>query len=179
MAGDITTIARPYAEAAFERAKELGQVDAWSEALANMAAVLSDPLMIEQITNPNVPSERIRDIVLDLCGDGLPPEAVNLLRLLAMNGRLSALPEISRLFETSRVADQGVRHVLIRSAFEITADEQNAVASALAKRLGGTVEISVETDRSLIGGIEVRAGDLVIDDSVRGKLQQLAQALQF
>ena len=179
MAGDITTIARPYAEAVFERAKEVGQLDAWSQALGLLTAVVADPLLTAQIANPNVPRERIRDIVLDVCGDDLPPEAANLLRLLAENGRLAALSEITRLFEAKRTADQGVRHVLIRSAFNITKAEQKAVVSALEKRFGGKVDISVETDSSLIGGIEIRAGDLVIDDSVRGKLQQLAQALQF
>lgn len=179
MAGDITTIARPYAEAVFERAKEVGQLDAWSQALDLLARVVADPMMADQIGNPNVPRERIRDIVLDVCGDGLPPEAANLLRLLAQNGRLAALPEITRLFEASRIADQGVRHVLIRSAFDITDAEQKTVADALARRFGGKVDVTVETDSALIGGIEIRSGDLVIDDSVRGKLQQLAQALQF
>jgi F-type H+-transporting ATPase subunit delta len=179
MAGDITTIARPYAEAVFERAKEVDQLDAWSQALELLTAVVTDPRLADQISNPNVPRERIRDIVLDVCGDGLPPEAANLLRLLSENGRLAALPEITRLFEARRTADQGLRHVLIRSAFDITKAQQKAVATALSKRFGGKVDVTVETDSSLIGGIEVRAGDLVIDDSVRGKLQQLAQALQF
>ncbi|MCG6896344.1 MAG: F0F1 ATP synthase subunit delta [Thiocapsa sp.] len=179
MAGDITTIARPYAEAAFERAKEAGQLDAWSEALALLSGVVTDPQMAAQIANPNVPRERVRDIILDVCGEALPSEAANLLRLLAQNARLAALPEIARLFEASRIADQGVRHVLIRSAFKVSAAEQKAVAGALAKRFGGEVEVTVETDSSLIGGIEIRSGDLVIDDSVRGKLKQLAHALQF
>jgi F-type H+-transporting ATPase subunit delta len=179
MAGDITTIARPYAEAVFERAKEAGQLDAWSQALSMLSAVVVDPQMAAQIANPNVPRERIRDIILNVCGDDLPSEAANLLRLLAQNARLAALPEIARLFEASRTADQGVRHVLIRSAFDVSAAEQKAIAGALAKRFGGQVEVTVETDSSLIGGVEIRAGDLVIDDSVRGKLKQLAHALQF
>ena len=179
MAGDITTIARPYAEAVFERAKEVGQVETWSVALQTLAAIVSDPRIAEQIANPNVPHERTRKLVLDVCGDDFPPEAANLLSLLAHNRRLAALPEITRLFEASRIADQGVTNVLIRSAFEITDAEQGAIASSLAKRFGGRVDITVETDTALIGGIEIRAGDVVIDDSVRGKLQQLAQALQF
>lgn len=179
MAGDITTIARPYAEAVFERAKEVGQLDAWSQALEMLSAVVGDPQMAEQIANPNVPRERIRDIILEVCGDDLLPEASNLLGLLTQNARLAALPEIARLFEASRTADQGVRHVLIRSAFDVSESEQAAVSAALAKRFGGQVEVTVETDSALIGGIEIRAGDLVIDDSVRGKLKQLAHALQF
>lgn len=179
MAGDITTIARPYAEAVFESAKASGRLDPWSEALDRLSTIVTDAQMASLIANPNVPRERIRDIILDVCGDGLLPEAANLLRLLAQNARLAAVTEITRLFEARRVADQGVRHVLIRSAFAISEDEQQAVARALAKRLGGQVDVSVETDSSLIGGVEIRAGDLVIDDSVRGKLKQLAHALQF
>ncbi len=179
MAGDITTIARPYAEAAFARARETGQLDAWSDSLALLAAVTADPQLAAQIGNPTVPRERVRDIILEVCADRLLPETANLLRLLAQNARLAAIPEIARLFEVSRVSDQGVRHVLIRSAFEVGPDQQESLAAALARRFGGQVDLEVETDSALIGGIEIRAGDLVIDDSVRGKITQLAHALQL
>lgn len=179
MAGDITTIARPYAEAAFERAKETGQVTAWSESLQLLAAVTGDAQMLALISNPNVARETIRDIILDVCGEELLPEAANLLRLLAQNARLMAVPEIARLFEISRSKDDGVHAVLVRSAFEISDSQRDSLATALSKRFGGQVELTVETDDTLIGGLEIRAGDLVIDDSVRGKIQQLAHALQF
>lgn len=179
MSGDITTIARPYAEAAFERGKEVGQLDGWSEALAMLGTVVADPTLAAQIGNPKVPREQVRELILEVCGDSLPPEVANLVRLLAANGRLEALPEISRLFEAKRTADQGVRHVLVRSAYDVSAADLKALSSALAKRLGGQVEIETETDPSLIGGVEIRAGDLVIDDSVRGKLKQMAHALQL
>ncbi|QGU33681.1 F0F1 ATP synthase subunit delta [Thermochromatium tepidum] len=179
MAGELTTIARPYAEAAFAHAKESGQVDAWSEALTLLATLTSDPLMAAQIGNPTVPRERIRDLLLALCGDALPAGPANLVRLLAANARLAAIPEIARLFEERRVADQGVRHVLVRSAFEVEEAQRSALAEALARRLGARVDLSFETDTALIGGLEIRAGDLVIDHSVRGKIKQLAHALQF
>lgn len=179
MAGDITTIARPYAEAAFERARESGQVTAWSEALNLLATVTSDPQLAAQIGNPSVPRSRIRDIILDVCGNALPTEVANFLQLLVQNARLAAVAEIARLFEVSRIADQGVRHVLIRSAFAVDAEQQQTLAAALARRFGGQVDLTVETDSALIGGIEIRAGDLVIDDSVRSKITQLANALQF
>ncbi|MFD2111123.1 F0F1 ATP synthase subunit delta [Thiorhodococcus fuscus] len=179
MAGDITTIARPYAEAIFERAKETGQLDAWSEALALLAAVTADPLLAAQISNPSVPREQIRELILEVCGDGLSAEAGNLLRLLAQNARLAAISEIARLFEARRIADLGVRHISIRSAFEVGSDQQEMLAAALAKHFGDQVELTVETDSALLGGIEIRAGDLVIDNSVRGKIKQLANALQF
>lgn len=179
MAGDITTIARPYAEAAFQRAKETGQVDAWSGALTGLAAVTADPQLAAQMGNPSVPSSRICDIALEVYGDDLPTEVANFLKLLAHNGRIAAVVEIARLFEISRITDQGVRHVSIRSAFAVNAEQQQMLATALARRFGGQVELTVETDSALIGGIEIRAGDLVIDDSVRSKITQLAHALQF
>ncbi|MBK1693519.1 F0F1 ATP synthase subunit delta [Chromatium weissei] len=179
MAGDMTTTARPYAEAVFERAKEVGQIDHWSQALALLVAVTTDPLMVARIRNPSVSRERTCDIILDVCDAQLHQEAANFLRLLSKNARLTALPEIARLFEVKRVADQGVRHVQIRSAFDVSAEEQASLAQALARRFGGQVELTVETDSALIGGIEIRADDLVIDDSVRGKIKQLANALQF
>ena len=179
MAGDITTIARPYAEAAFERARESGQVEAWSEALNLLAAVTSDPQLAAQIGNPSVPRSRVRDIILDVCGDALPTEVANFLQLLVQNARLAAVAEIARLFEVSRIADQGVRHVLVRSAFAVDAEQQQTLAAALARRFGSQVDLTVETDSALIGGIEIRTGDLVIDDSVRSKITQLAHALQF
>ena len=179
MAGEITTVARPYAEAVFARAKETGEVDRWSQALALLAGVASDPQMAAQIANPNVARERLRDMIIEVCGDSLPGEATNLVRLLCDNARLAALPEIAAFFEASREADRGLRKVLVRSAFPMDDAQQAEIAQAMARRLGGSVELTVEQDPQLIGGIEIRAGDLVIDDSVRGKLKQLAQALQF
>jgi len=179
MAGDITTIARPYAEAAFARAQESNQVDAWSGVLVTLSAVATDPRMAEQIGNPNLPRERLRDAILEIAGDGIPSEVGNLVSLLAANNRLSALPEIARLFEALRIQHQGVRRVQVSSAFELGEDAQRDLAAALKKRLGAAVEMTVATDPSLLGGIQIRAGDLVIDGSVRGKLHKLATELQF
>lgn len=179
MAGELTTIARPYAEAVFDRAKETGQLETWSEALGMLAAAAADPQVAPQIANPNVPRERIRDLLIEVGGQALPDEAANLVRLLADNGRLAAIPEIADLFEARREADRGVRQVLVRSAYPLGEEERQAIAVAMARRLATRVELSVEEDPALIGGVEIRAGDLVIDDSVRGKLKQLAHALHF
>lgn len=179
MAGDITTIARPYAEAAFAQARESGQLDAWSEALSVLASIASAPEMAEQIGNPNVPRERLSDAILDIAGGDLSDEAKNLTRLLAENNRLSTLPEIAELFEGLKIENQGLREVHVRSAFELNEGQLKGLATALKKRLGADVELTVETDPSLIGGLEVRAGDLVIDGSVRAKLRKLSTELQF
>jgi F-type H+-transporting ATPase subunit delta len=179
MAGDITTIARPYAAAVFERAQETGQVAGWSDALGLLATIGADPDMARQIGNPNVPRETVRDIVLQVAGDTLPPEAANLVRLLARNDRLALLPELAVLFEAMRTAQQGLRAVQVRSAFALTKAEQQVLADALSARLGGSVELTVEQDKTLIGGVEIRVGDLVIDGSIRGKLEKLATELDF
>lgn len=179
MAGELTTIARPYAEAVFARAQETGQVDTWSDSLSLLAAIASDPQMTAQIGNPNLSRERVRDMILSISGSSLPGELTNLVSLLAENGRLIALPEITALYEEQRIASQGVRQVLVRSAFPVDAEQEKSLVSTLSRKLGAQVELTVEQDPDLIGGVEIRAGDLVIDDSVRGKLKQLAHALQF
>ncbi len=179
MAGDITTIARPYAEAVFTRARENERLDAWGDALATLSAIAADPEMAEQIGNPNVPRERLRDAILEIAGEEPGSEVGNLVSLLAANNRLSTLPEIARLFEALRTQNQGVRQVQVSSAFELGDDAQKDLAAVLEKRLGTEVEMTVETDPSLIGGVRIRAGDLVIDGSVRAKLRKLATELQF
>jgi F-type H+-transporting ATPase subunit delta len=178
MAGDVTTVARPYAEAVFARAKDAGQLDAWSETLTLLGSIVGNEEIALRIGNPNVPRERMRDIILDIAGADLLPQAQNLVKLLAENDRLAVLPEIGRLFEDLRAKEQGVRQVLVRSAYVLSAAEEKKLAEALKARLGTDVELTVEKDPGLIGGVEVRSGDLVIDGTVRGRLQRLANALQ-
>jgi len=179
MAGDITTIARPYAEAVFARAQDAGQIDAWGDTLATLSAIASDAAMADHIANPNVPRERLCGAMLEIVGDGLSAEGQNLVKLLAANNRLSILPEIFGLFEDLKTQHQGVRQVTVLSAFDLSETQQKVLARVLKKRLGAEVEMMVEKDPSLIGGVEIRAGDLVIDGSVRGKLHKLATELQF
>lgn len=179
MAGDITTIARPYAEAVFKLARETDSVEAWSAALSLLAALADDPDMARQIANPTAPRERLRDLILDICGADLLPQAKNLVRLLAENARLGAISEIARLFDDLRVKQRGLRQVTVRSAHPLDAAEEAGLAEALRTHLGAEIELTVEEDPSLLGGVEIRAGDLVIDGSVRGKLQRLATQLQF
>jgi len=179
MAGDITTIARPYAEAAFARARETEQLDAWGEALGTLSAIASDAEIAEQIGNPNVPRDRLRELILEIAGERVTPDVRNLVSLLAANNRLSTLPEIANLFEDLETTHQGVRQVHVVSAFELDEAAQKGLAAALKKRLGAEVEMTVETDPALIGGVQIRAGDLVIDGSVSGKLHRLGTDLQF
>lgn len=179
MAGDITTLARPYAEAAFARAQETGEIPAWSDALSLLGALAADPTIAAQIVNPEIPRDLPRDMLLDLGGEALPAETRNLVKLLAENKRLSVLPEIAKVFEELETRNKGIRQVHIRSAYALDAQQQRLLAKVLKTKLNAEVELTVEKDTSLIGGVEIRADDLVIDGSVRGKLQRLASELQI
>lgn len=183
MAGDYTTIARPYAEAAFAIAKAQDALEPWSDALNTLGAIASDPQLHAIIGNPNVGRDRLCELVLAIAasmnGEELPAGPANLARILAANARLPVLPDIARLFDQRKTAEQGVRQVLVRSAFALDEAEQQGLIRSLKAHFGAEVKLSVEEDNSLIGGVEIRADDLVIDSSIRGKLQQLSNELQF
>ena len=179
MAGDITTIARPYAEAVFDIAKASGDLDAWSSALNALAAVVEDPQIADQVGNPNVPTETLRDLIFGITGEGLTEPMQNMVRVLAGNKRLVLLPEVARLFDQLKAVAEGLRKIDIVSAYAVNATQQKTLAAALKKRFGDDVELSLEKDPDLIGGLMIRAGDIVIDGSVRGKLDQLTNELQF
>ena len=177
MAGEETTIARPYAEALFARAVETDQLERWSEMLAFLAEAVRDPALAGLIASPKLAREQMTDLVLDIGGDVLSGEGRNLVRLLVTNGRLAALPEIARLYEIHRADHQGTLEVEVTSAFELDADQEQQLAAALQRKLGREIRISSAQDPELIGGFRVRAGDMVIDGSVAGRIGQLANEL--
>lgn len=178
MAGDLTTVARPYAEAAFAVARAHGTIERWSAALALLSAIVADPRIAVNLSNPRLTRERRGELVLAVAGEALESLPANLVRLLAANGRLAALPEIARLFEQMNTAARGVRHIRVRSAFALDEPERRLLTTTLQTHFGSALELVLEEDPSLIGGVEIRADDVVIDGSVRGRLQQLANALQ-
>ena len=177
MAQDATTIARPYAEAVFARAQETGELDSWSDMLAFLAEVVQAPDMVEFIGNPLVDRERLDELLVDIGGDRLNQEGRNLTRLLVDNDRLTVLPEIAAVFEQLKADSQRVLKVHVRSAYALDPEQQQRIADALKAKLGRDITLTTEEDPDLIGGVHIRAGDLVIDGSVRGKLQQLANEL--
>jgi F-type H+-transporting ATPase subunit delta len=177
MAGEATTIARPYAEAAFNRAAESGKLGQWSDALGLLADVVQDPAMAGLIANPKLGKAQLADLVFDIVGDKLDDEAKNLVKLLVENDRLAVAPAVAELFEERKSAQEGSLDVQVTAAFAIDSAQEAALAAALKAKLGREVRITSEQDPELIGGVRIRAGDLVIDGSVRGQLAQLANEL--
>ncbi|HIP52406.1 MAG TPA: F0F1 ATP synthase subunit delta [Chromatiales bacterium] len=177
MAGEKSTVARPYAEAVFQRARETGNLENWSEMLELLKLIVTDSQMTALVSSPELSREELTQIILDVAGDRLDREGRNLLRLLIENKRLSVVPEIRALYETLKDESEGAIHVEVSSPFELTSEQEKTLASALQERLGREVNIATRTDPSLIGGLLIRAGDLVIDGSVQGHLRRLETEL--
>lgn len=176
------TIARPYAEAAFQLAVEdaqthgAGQLATWSAGLRSLVAVVHAPGAEHLIANPALSGGQIAQAVVEIAGIG-PGPLQGFVQVLAANERLSVLAEIAQLFEQARDAHEGVIDARVTSAFPMNDAQVANVVAVLSQRHGRPVKVSVDVDALLIGGVSIRIGDEVTDLSVRGKLSQLASAL--
>jgi F-type H+-transporting ATPase subunit delta len=177
MAGETTTIARPYAEAVFNRAKETDTLGSWSETLEFLAAVVADSTIAGVITDPKFDKTSLADLVLEIGGDRFNNEGQNLIRVLVANGRLTLAGEVAELYEQLKAESQRELQVHVTSAYALEADQVTQIADALKAKLGYEISITSEENAELLGGIHIRAGDMVIDGSVSGQLQQLANEL--
>lgn len=171
------TLARPYAEAAFLLAQERGQLKPWSEMLALVAAIAADPRIVALASDPWVTHERFLKLFLDICGEALNQDGANFIRVLHERGRLVLLPEIAALYEQRRAVAENRIDVEVVSAFPVTAEQMQRISAALARRFGRQIDLKARVDNSLIGGIVIHAGDLVIDGSARGRLHALGTHL--
>lgn len=174
---EYITAARPYAKAVFELADSAGSLDDWSDQLGFLSAVSADAGLKAVLEDPRRTKAEIADLVLSICGDHVQDDGENLVKLLAENGRLGILPEISMLFEQLRSESEGTVEAEVISAQEMTAEQETAIADSLKKRLGRDVKLTSRIDDSLLGGAIIRAGDLVIDGSLKGRLSNLNTAL--
>lgn len=175
---DKTTIARPYARAAFADARSSGQLAQWSEALRTGAAVVQDERVHNLIGNPQVTPQQLAQLVTDIAGGQLLADhGRNFVQTLAENRRLARLPEISKLFDELKDAEEGVIDVTVTSAAPLAEEQQRTLAEALSRRLKREVRLHAATDAALIGGAVIRAGDLVIDGSLRSRLERIAYEL--
>ena len=174
---DTGELARPYAIAAFQQAQEEGKLSEWSDMLETLTLITKDPTMAGLIVNPKVSKEELVGLILDVAGERLSGTAQNLVRVLGEYSRLGLISQIERIFNEERSRHEGRSEVTVISAFELSAEQEQSISNAMSKRLGTEVSLSVEIDKDLIGGVLIRAGDLIIDASLRGRLTQLGQTL--
>lgn len=172
------TLARPYAKAAFEHASSANKLDAWSGMLALASAVMNDAAFSNRVMNPALTGEQKAQDLLMVCEGQFDAEFTAFIRTLAENDRLPVIPVIAELYEQNKAEHDRSITVEVETAFALDADQQTTLATALSKRLDRTVTPHVTINPALIGGVLIRAGDLVIDGSVRGRLAKLAEALK-
>ncbi len=173
-----STIARPYAEAAFRLADAQGKLADWSAALANLAAVAADARMQAAVGDPNLPAAKVAGLFISILAGKLPGDAENFVRVLADNGRLEVLSEIRVQYEVLKDEREGTVEAEVFSAFELDAAQVADLVQRLEKRTGRKVRTKVLIDKNLIGGVKVVIGDKVIDGSARAQLGALETALK-
>lgn len=174
---ELSTLARPYAEAVFRLAKEKSALTEWSDRLATLAAVASDARMQTVIADPNTSAARAAELIGSIAGSVLGEAGNSFLTVLAGNDRLLLLPEIASQYEVLKAEAEGVLEATIVSAQELNNAQKADMLAALKAKFGRDVEATVEVDAGLIGGAVITVGDQVIDGSVKGRLQKMAAAL--
>ncbi|MCI5106164.1 MAG: F0F1 ATP synthase subunit delta [Pseudomonadales bacterium] len=174
---ELTTVARPYAKAAFQVALEDNALNDWSRMLALAAAITGQERVQLLLQAPALTSEQVAESFIDICGDELNDKGKNYVRLLAENKRIALLAEIARIYENLRAQQEKSLDVEVLTPYEISQEVADKLAAALKTRLQREVKLATRTDQSLIGGAVVRAGDMVIDSSVRGKLAKLTESI--
>lgn len=174
---EMTTIARPYAKAAFEYAVESKTIQGWQEMLAFSAEVAVNE-QVKPLLTGSVADDKLAEIFVQLCGEQLDHNGQNFIKVLAENRRLPALPEILVLFNAYKAEYEKEVDVEITSAVELDEKQKQEISVSLEKRLTRKVKLNCSVDPVLIAGVVIKAGDTVIDGSVRSKLNRLADALQ-
>jgi len=173
-----STIARPYAEAAFKLADSQGKLAEWSVTLANLSAVAADARIRAAIGDPNLSAAKVAGLVISVLAGKLTGESENFVRVLAENGRLDVLSEIRAQYEALKNEREGVVEAEVQSAFELDAAQVADLVSRLEKKTGRKVRARVSVDKALIGGVKIVIGDKVIDGSARAQLAALETALK-
>lgn len=174
---DYSVISRPYARAAFEVAQSEGQLAQWSEQLEAVNLVVTNDALAAVLQNPRVERQKIADLILEVAGQKLSQGVTNLIRLMADNRRLAAFPGVVEGFEALRAQAEARLPVTVRSATEMAAAQKKQLEAKLKARFGREVEAQYELDRELLGGAVIEAGDVIIDGSLRNKLERLRGAL--
>ena len=173
-----STVARPYAEAAFKLADEAGALAKWSEMLGALAQVGQDARVRAGVADPNLSDAQVAGLFISILAGKLSGDGENFVRLLAQNGRLELLPQIREQFEALRNEREGVVEAEVQSAFELSEAQLADLVQRLEKKTGRKVRTQVSVDRELIGGVKIVLGDKVIDGSARAQLGALETALK-
>lgn len=171
-------MARPYAAAVWKHAQGQGKQALWSEMLEFMASVVSDDAMSAIVSDPRVHADTLSGLMLQICGDRINDTAGAFVRLLVENGRLALMPEVVEVYKGLQAESGGVVHANLTAAYPVDAGLEQAIAAAMHKRLRREVTFTSEIDKSLLGGVIIRVGDMVIDASIRGRLEVLAADLR-
>lgn len=174
---ELTTVARPYATAAFNFAVEHKTVAEWQEMLVFAGEVSCNETM-EATLSSSLAAEQLAEMFINICGEQLDTNGQNLVKVLAENKRLSVLPEIAALFAELKADYDKEVDVDITSATELSPAQQSKISESLEKRLARKVKLICNVDPALVAGVVIKAGDTVIDGSVKSKLNRLADALQ-
>ena len=174
---ELSTLARPYAKAAFEFAETAGDLQGWSQSLATAGAVAQQSNVVRLLASPSVTADQQAQALIEICGDALNDQARNFLTVLSENRRLLLLPDISQQFDVLKANREKAVDVEVVSAYELDAVQQEKLSDALGAKLKRNINMQVSFDKSLLGGAVIRAGDTVIDGSIRGRLAKLAESL--
>ena len=174
---ELTTLARPYARAAFLLATEQDALEPWEQVLSLAAAAVEEPRVRELLERPELGSEEKVRALVNLCGDACGKVQEAFLGEMARMKRLALLGEVARQFHRLVAEHRKFADVELVSAFELKDEQTRELAEALQRRLGMEVKLSSRVDPSLVGGVIVQAGDTVIDGSLRGRLKRLSEQL--
>ncbi len=174
---ELVTLARPYAKASFEVAVGEGNLAGWQAMLSVAALVVAVEKVCFALSSPALTSEQGASIVIDICGDSLSSKGQNLIRSLAVNKRLSLLPAISEQFSELKAQYERTVSVEISTAFPLDNEICERISQALGKKWLCKIKLRAEVDKNLLGGVVIKAGDAVIDASIRGRMLKLAESL--
>jgi len=174
---DNTTTARPYAKAVYDLASENSAIESWGDALANLAAVVTDSQVASLLDDPSTGKADKGEILIQIMADKLTDKQQNMVRLMAENGRLKLMPDVAEQFEVARAKAENVVEAQVTSAFELTPEQVSELTNTLKNKLGCEITLSTSVDETLIGGVVIKAGDTIIDASMKSQLDSLALSL--
>ena len=173
---ELSTLARPYAKAAFEYAMEAGDLQGWSDSLGTVSSVAKQSSVDQLLSSPSSTASEQAAALTGICGESLSSAGKNFICILSENRRLKLLPEIAHQFEIMKANQEKAIEVDVASAQPLDEEQQEKLTEALSKKLERKVNMQVSLDKSLLGGAVIRAGDTVIDGSIRGRLTKLAES---